>query len=131
MKSPLGMVRKHIFFCTSASTTKRKRDIQQRNYLRKAKRLNMIEDWLIYKSHWDRVLKSIKTAKSRCNTKIIKESGDNPEALWKTIKKIVPDESKSVSSNFTIEGNMTTDNKAIAESFSKFFLETVGRLLIQ
>ena len=52
-----------------------KKDIRQRNYLlRKAKRSNTTEDWLIYKSHRNRVLKSIKTAKSRYNIKIIKES---------------------------------------------------------
>ena len=41
----------------------------------------------------------------------------------------MPGESKTVSSNFTIEGNMITDNKTVAESFSKFFLGTVGRLV--
>ena len=41
----------------------------------------------------------------------------------------MPGESKTVSSNFTIEGNMITDNKTVTESFSKFFLGTVGRLV--
>ena len=41
----------------------------------------------------------------------------------------MPGESKNVSSNFTIEGNVITDNKTVAENFSKFFLGTVGRLV--
>ena len=41
----------------------------------------------------------------------------------------MPSESRTVSPNFPIEGNMITDNKTVAESFSKLFLGTVGRLL--
>ena len=41
----------------------------------------------------------------------------------------MPGESKTVSSNFTIEGNMISDKETVAESFSKFFLGTVGRLV--
>ena len=85
---------------------------------------------LAYKSHRNRVTKTIKSAKSKY-IKLIDESGDNPKAFWRTIKKIMPGETKTVSSNFKLAGRTITDNKTIAESFNKFFLGTVGTLVKQ
>ena len=53
----------------------------------------------------------------------------DPKAFWKTIKKIMPGESKEVSSSFEINGEICTDNKQIAASFNSFFTETVSRLV--
>ena len=53
----------------------------------------------------------------------------DPKAFWKTIKKIMPGESKEVSSSFEINGEICTDNKQIAASFDSFFTETVSRLV--
>ncbi len=107
-----------------------KRDIRQHNYLlRKAKQSLATEDWLAYKSHRNRVTKSIKNAKSKYNIKVIEDCGGNPKAFWKAIKNILPGETKTVSTNFNIDGEVVTDYKSIAESFKNFFLGTVGRLV--
>jgi hypothetical protein len=93
-------------------TVEIKRDIRQRNYLlRKAKQSHTTEDWLAYKSHRNRVTKSIKIAKSKANIKVIEDCGGNPKAFCQAIKKIMPGETKTVSSSFKVEGQVITDYK--------------------
>ena len=81
------------------------------------------------KSRCNRVTKAFKIAKSKYNIKTIEESGDNSTTFWRTIKKIMPGEPKTVSSNFKIAGRLIADNKTIAGSFNNFFLGNVGRLI--
>ena len=109
---------------------KLKRCIRERDYqLRKARRTNKNEDWATYKSLRNSVTRSIKRAKSSYNRKLIEENMYDPKAFWKTIKKIMPGESKEVSSSFEINGEICTDNKQIPASFNSFFTETVSRLV--
>ena len=107
-----------------------KRCIRERDYqLRKARRTNKNEDWATYESLRNSVTRSIKRAKSNYNRKLIEENMQDPKAFWKTIKKIMPGESKEVSSSFKINGEICTGNKQIAASFDSFFTETVSRLV--
>jgi hypothetical protein len=104
--------------------------IRERNYqLRKARRSNKSEDWATYRFLRNSVTKSIKRAKSNYNRKLIEENMHDSKGFWKTIKKIMPGESKGVSSSFEINGKICTDKKQIAAGFNSFFSETVGRLV--
>ena len=47
------------------------------------------------KSHLNRVTKTIKSTKSKYNTKIVEENGDFPKAFWRTIKKFLPGETET------------------------------------
>ncbi len=97
--------------------------------MHKAKQSLATEDLLAYKSHQNRVTKSIKSAKCKYNIKVIEDCGSNPKAFWQAIKKILPGETKTVLTSFNIDGEVVTDYKSIAESFKKTFLElSVGLL---
>ena len=65
-------------------------------------RSNKNEDWATYKSLRHSITRSIKTAKSNYNRKLIEENMHDPKAFWKTIKKIMPGEIKEVPSSFEI-----------------------------
>ena len=99
------------------------------NRLRKARRTNKNEDWATYKSLRSSVIRSIKRVKSNYNRKLIEENMHDLKAFWIPIKKMLPGESKEVSSSFEINGEICTDNKQIAASLNSFFTETVSRLV--
>ena len=54
---------------------------------------------------------------------------DYNKAFWRTVKKIIPGESKEVSPNIKIGENFCSDKRTIATAFNKYFVGAVARLL--
>ena len=65
----------------------------------------------------------IKKARSAFNRKLVERNSEDPKAFWRTVKKILPGESKSASLSMKIDGDVCADKKKIADGFNKFLLE--------
>ena len=70
----------------------------------------------------------IKKAKGAYNRQLLEDNKDNDKAFWRTVKKIIPGESKEVSSNIKVGENIISDKLTIATAFNKYFVGTVTRL---
>ena len=107
-----------------------KSDIRQRDFcLRKARKSNTNEDWSNYRCMRNRVTSKIKKARSAFNRKLVERNSEDPKAFWRTVKKILPGESKSASLSMKIDGDVCADKKKIADGFNKFFTGAVQCLL--
>ena len=70
----------------------------------------------------------IKRAKSAYNRRLLGENKNDSKMLWKTVKKIIPTESKEVSSGVRIGGIDSNNKVSIATAFKKHFIGAVKRL---
>ena len=75
------------------------------------------------------VSNSISKAKASYNHRLIKDSGKDHKAFWKTMKKILPGEKTAVSPKINTGQSITTDKKTIASAFNNFFIGAATRLL--
>ena len=66
--------------------------IKQRDYLHK----KACEDWANYCSLRNQVNNMVKRAKAAYNRQLLEENKNDSKMFWKTIKKIIPTESKSI-----------------------------------
>ncbi|CAB4032232.1 Hypothetical predicted protein, partial [Paramuricea clavata] len=77
----------------------------------------------------NRVTNSIRRAKESYNRRIIEENSNDSKAFWKTIKKVLPGESKKLSPTmFDENDNVCHDKHRIANMFNRFFVTVVDRL---
>ena len=107
-----------------------KYDIRQRDYLvKKARKTNLSEDWKRYRCLRNRVTNKIKAAKARYNRQIIEENSGDSKAFWKTVKKIIPGETKEMPPRMKIGENISSDTRVIANALNSFFAGTAHRLL--
>ena len=97
--------------------------------LKKARKTNNSEDWANYRCCRNGVSNSIRKAKASYNHRLIKDSGKDQKAFWKTMKKILPGEKTAVSPKINTGQSITTDRKTIARAFNKFFVGAATRLL--
>ena len=103
--------------------------MRQRDYFHsRAKKTNLTKDWVSYRGLRNRATNSIKKAKAAYNRKLIERIGNDHKAFWKTLKKILPGNKKSVSPNIRIQGTLSSDKNLIANSFNSFFTSTATRL---
>ena len=99
-----------------------KNAIEQRDHLhKKACKTTNSEDWANYRSLRNR-------AKDAYNRRLLEENKNDRKMFWKTVKKIIPTESKEVSSGVRIRGIDSNDKVSIATAFSKHFISAVKRL---
>ena len=75
------------------------------------------------------VTKKIKTAKGAYNRHLLEVNANDHRKFWKTVKKVLPGESREASCNIEVDGNLTSDKSSIANAFNKFFTSAVPRLL--
>ena len=106
-----------------------KNAIKQRDHLhKKACKTTNIEDWANYRSLRNRVNNMVKRAKGAYNRRLLEENKNDSKMLWKTVKKIIPTESKELSSGVRIGGIDSSDKVSIATAFNKHFIGAVKRL---
>ena len=105
-----------------------KRDMWQRDYfLKKAHKSNDRESWANYRYYRNRVTSKIKKCKESYNRRVIEENSDDSKAFWKTVKKILPGESKKMSTSLKIGNDVSSDGKTIA--FNDHFVGVMRRLI--
>ena len=97
--------------------------------LKKARKTINSEDWTNYRCWRNGVSNSIRKAKASYNHRLIKDSGKDHKAFWKTMKKILPGEKTAVSPKINTGQSIITDRKTIARAFNKFFVGAATRLL--
>ena len=56
------------------------------------------------------------------NRHLLDNSGNDHNAFWRTMKKILRGGRKAASPNISIGGTLTSDKNLISDSFNKFFL---------
>ena len=106
-----------------------KRDIRQREYhLKKARKLNCNEYWASYRYYRNSVTNKIRKAKAVYSRKLIEENKHDQKAFWKTVKKILPGETKNITSGIMIDDRLSTDKYQIANAFNKYFIGVVTKL---
>ena len=107
-----------------------KKTIRERDHcLIKARRTNADEHWATYRHLRNLVTRQIRDSKSKYNRRMLEENNNDPKGFWKTIKRILPGEKKSVASSIKVNGKIITENKTIAENFNDYFVGTVKRLV--
>ena len=70
----------------------------------------------------------VKRAKGAYNRRLLEENKNDSKMFWKTVKKIIPTESKEVSSGVRIGGVDSNDKVSIATAFNKHFIGAVKHL---
>ncbi len=70
-----------------------------------------------------------KIVKGSYNRHLIEQNNGDPNAFWKTFKKILPGECKEMPSRIRIGENISSDMNTIANAFNNFFANTAHRLL--
>ena len=70
----------------------------------------------------------VKRAKGAYNRRLLEENKNDSKMFWKTVKKIIPTESKELSSDVRIGGIDSSDKVSIATAFNKHFIGAVKRL---
>ena len=107
-----------------------KKTIRERDHcLIEARRTNADEHWATYRHPRNLVTRQIRDSKSKYNRRMLQENNNDPKGFWKTIKRILPGEKKSVASSIKVNGKIITENKTIAENFNDYFVGTVKRLV--
>ena len=107
-----------------------KKTIRERDHcLIKARRTNADEHWATCRHLRNLVTRQIRDSKSKYNRRMLEENNNDPKGFWKTIKRILPGEKKSVASSIKVNGKIITENKTIAENFNDYFVGTVKRLV--
>ena len=107
-----------------------KKTIRERDHcLIKARRTNADEHWATYRHLRNLVTRQIRDSKSKYNRRMLEENNNDPKGFWKTIKRILPGEKKSVASSIKVNGKIITENKTIVENFNDYFVGTVKRLV--
>ena len=95
--------------------------MRQRDYfLKRARKTNRPEDWANYRCFRNRVSNSIKKAEGAYN---------DHKAFWRTMKKILPGKTKTVSTKIKVGETLSSDKKCKANAFNKFFTYAATRLL--
>ena len=61
--------------------------------------------------------------------KVIEENSDDCRAFWKTVKKILPGESRKMSTSMKIGNDISNDRKIIANAFNDHFAGAISRLV--
>lgn len=103
-----------------------RRAMHERDYfLKKARKTGFTEDWSTYRSLRNRVTNTIRRAKESYNRCIIEENSNDNKAFWKTVKKVLPGESMSLSPAIKIRKNVCHDKHYIANMFNRFFVDVV------
>ena len=106
-----------------------KNAIKQRDHLHKKPcKTTNTEDWANYRSLRNRVNNMIKRAKGAYNRRLLEENKNDSKMFWKTVEKIIPTESKEVSSDVRMGGIDSNDKVSIATTFNKHFIGAVKRL---
>lgn len=106
-----------------------KRDIRHREYhLKKARKLKCNDHWASYRYYRNGVTNKIRKAKATYSRRLIDENKRDQKAFWKTVKKILPGETKNISSGIMIDDKLSTDKYQIANAFNKFFTGVVAKL---
>ena len=106
-----------------------KRCIQQRNYLlKKARKTNLDEDWLCYRSSRNKVTNEIKKAKKPYNKRLVEENKNDTKTFWKTIKSVLPGVKKDVNTKSIIV-NLLLTRKSSQMDLIILFSTTISRLL--
>lgn len=73
-------------------------NVRRRDFhLKKARKTNNSEDRANYRCCRNGISNNIRKAKASCNYRLIKDSGKDHKAVWKTIKKMLPSEKTTVS----------------------------------
>ena len=105
-------------------------NMRRRHFLlKKARKTINSEDWTNYRCCRNGVSNSIRKAKASYNHRLIKDSGKDHKAFWKTMKKILPGEKTAISPKINTGQSITTDKKTIASAFNNFFVGAATRLL--
>ena len=104
-----------------------KRDIWQREYhLKKARKLNCNECWTSYHYYRNSVTNKIRKGNAAYSRKVIEENKHDQKAFCKTVKKILPGETKNITSGIMIDDRLSTDKCQIANAFNKYFIAFVS-----
>ena len=102
-----------------------RRDILQRK-LRKSKSITDLEK---FRRQRNRVNVLVRKAKNSPGKKILKESANDPNRFWKTIKTIYPTKVKETMTKTMLIGErITTNSKEIASQFCTFFSNIASSL---
>ena len=72
---------------------------------------------------------SIKKAKGAYNRRLVDECGNSHKAFGRTMKKILPGKTKTVSTKIQTGETLSSDKKCIANAFNKCFTNAATRLL--
>ena len=96
--------------------------------LKRPRKMNNSKDWANYRCCRNKVSYSIRKANASYHYRLVKDSGKDHKALWKTIKKILPGEKTAVLPKINSGQSITSDKKAIASAFNKFFVSATTRL---
>ena len=105
--------------------------IKTRDYhLKRAKRSASNHDLSLYRQHRNKVNSNVRKSKASYNRAMMEENAHNPKQFWKMVKKIYPagDKSLSHSTAFNIIGELTTDKRTVANSFSHYFTTCAEKL---
>ena len=96
--------------------------------LKRPRNMNNSKDWANYQCCRNKVSNSIRKANASYHYHLVKDSGKDHKALWKAIKKILPGEKTAVFPKINSGQSITSDKKAIASAFNKFFVSATTRL---
>ena len=94
-----------------------KRDI----LLRKSRKSKNPSDIAAYKKIKNQVTRLIKRAKKEYFKQELKDSSNDSNRFWSTLKKLYPTKSTVSTSTFNIDGTYTSDSNCIVRAFSSFF----------
>ena len=97
--------------------------------LKRPRKMNNSKDWANYRCCTNKVSNSIRKANASYHYCLVKDCGKDHKAFWKTIKKILPGEKTAVLPKINSGKSITSDKKAIASAFNKFFISATTRLL--
>ena len=107
-----------------------KRDMRERDiFLMKARKTHLSENWTKYRYFRNRVTGKIKKAKIGYNRRVIDEDGHDSKAFWRTVKKLLPSDSKEASPTIKIGNNLSSDKRSIANAFNKYFTNAITCLV--
>ena len=112
-------------------TTKIQKAIKDRYYhLKKARKTNKEIHWSTYRRLKNSVINMIRSSKSKLHKTSLQENINDPKAFWKHVKNCFPTKTNQTptSKSFVVNGELISNDKAIANGFCSFF-SNIGILL--
>jgi len=82
-----------------------------------------------YKTKRNKVTNIIRRAKRNYHKELLKETENNPDKFWRTLKNIFPTkDNSSCAKSFLIDGELTTEKEKVASYFCSFFTGIARKL---
>ena len=99
-------------------------------FLGKARKKNHSQDWSKHRYYRNCASNKIKKAYAARNRCLIKESGNDHNTFWRTLKKdLTWRKKKAASPSISIDGILNSGKGQIANAFNKFFTGAATRVL--